>query len=76
MYLKLGWQQFNNKHNFTPSFSISILLQEVIIDYGSSFVTYGKITETKSSHKDSSFPAEVPLIRLIGVANLNLPVIA
>ena len=55
---------------------MSILLQEVIIDYGSSFVTYGKITETKSSHKDSSFPAEVPLIRLIGVANLNFPVIA
>ena len=39
---------------------------EVIIDYGSAFVTYGKITETKSSRNESSFPAEVPLIKLIG----------
>ena len=27
---------------------------EVIIAYGSAFVTYGKITETKSSRKESS----------------------
>ena len=27
------------------------MLLEVIIDYGSAFVTYGKITETKSSRK-------------------------
>ena len=32
----------------------------VNIDYGSAFVTYGKITETKSSRKEPSFLAEVP----------------
>ena len=42
---------------------------EVIIDYGSAFITYGKITETKSSPNESSFPAEVPQIKLIGAAN-------
>ena len=52
------------------------LLLEVIIDYGSAFVNYGKITETKSSWKKSTFPAEVPLIKLIGAANLQSPVIA
>ena len=35
------------------------------------FVKYGKITEKKSSGKESSFPAEVPLIKLIGAANLH-----
>ena len=49
---------------------------EVIIDYGSAFDTYGKVTETKSSRKESSFPAEVPLIKLIGAANFQPPVIA
>ena len=49
---------------------------EVIIDYGSAFVTYGKITGTKSSRKESSFPAEVPLIKVIEAANLQSPVIA
>ena len=49
---------------------------EVIIDYGSEFVTYGKITGTKSSRKESSFPAEVPLIKVIEAANLQSPVIA
>ena len=39
---------------------------EVIINNGSAFVTYGKITETKSRRKESSFPAEAPLIKLIG----------
>ena len=49
---------------------------EAIIDNGSAFVTYEKIKETKSSRKESSFPAEVPLIKLLGVANLQSPVIA
>ena len=49
---------------------------EVIIDYGSAFVTYGKITETKWSRKESSFPAEVPLIKFTGAANLQSTVIA
>ena len=50
--------------------------REVISDCRSSFVTYGKITETKSSRKESSFPAEgLPLIKLIGSANLQWPVI-
>ena len=49
---------------------------EVIIDYGSEFATYGKITGTKSSRKESSFPAEVPLIKVIEAANLQSPVIA
>ena len=43
---------------------------------GSAFVALGKITETKSSLKESSFPAEVPPIKLMGVANLQSPVIA
>ena len=41
---------------------------EVIIDNGSAFLTYKKIKETKSSRKEYSFPAEVPLIKLIRVA--------
>ena len=49
---------------------------EAIIDNGSAFVTYEKITETKSSRYESSFPAEVPLMKLIGAANLQSPVIA
>ena len=49
---------------------------EVIIDYGSAFVTYGKITKMKSSRKESSFPAKVPLIILIGEANLQSPLTA
>ena len=53
---------------------------EVIIDYGSACDTYGKVTETatetKSSRKESSFPAEEPLIKLIGAANSQSPVIA
>ena len=49
---------------------------EVIIDYGSAFVTYGKITETKSRQKGSSFPAKVPLIILKGEADLQSPVVA
>ena len=56
-----------------------LILLEVIIDYGSAFVTYGKITEKKSSRKESSFLAEVPLIKLIraaNLANLQSPVIA
>ena len=52
------------------------MLIYVIIDYGSGFVTYGKITETKSSRKEPSFAAEVPLIKLIGAAYLQSPVIA
>ena len=32
--------------------------REVVSDYRSSFVNYGKITETKSSRKESSFLAE------------------
>ena len=39
-------------------------------------ITYGKITETKSSRKESSFLAEVPLLKLIGVANLQSPATA
>ena len=35
---------------------------EVIIDHGFMFVTFRKIMETKLSRKESSFPAEVPLI--------------
>ena len=31
---------------------------------------------TKSSRKESSFAAEMPLIKLIGAANLQSPVIA
>ena len=34
------------------------------------------LTETKSSQRESSFPAGMPLIKLIGVANLQWPVIA
>ena len=49
---------------------------EVIIDYGSAFDTYGRVTETKSSRKESSFPAEVLLIKFIGAANFQSPVIA
>ena len=49
---------------------------EVIIDYGSAFDTYGKVTETKSSRNESSFPAEVPPIKFIGAANFQSPVIA
>ena len=48
----------------------------VIIDYGSVFVTYGKITEIKSSRKESSFPAKVRVIKLMGAANLQSPMIA
>ena len=47
---------------------------EVIVDYGSGFVTYRKITEMKSSRKETSFLAEVPLIKLIGAANFQSPV--
>ena len=49
---------------------------EAIIDNGSAFVTYEKIKETKWSRKESSFLAEMPLIKLLGVANLQSPVIA
>ena len=60
---------------FFSNFALSLdFTLEVIIDYGSAFVTYGKITETKSSRNESSFPAEVPLIKLIGAANLQSPV--
>ena len=34
------------------------------------------LTKTKSSQKDSSFPAEMPLIKLIEAANLQSPAIA
>ena len=34
------------------------------------------LTETKTSRKESSFPAEKPLIKLIGVASRQSPVIA
>lgn len=40
---------------------------EIIIDYKSAFVTYEKITETKSSQKESSFLAEVILKKIMGV---------
>lgn len=43
---------------------------EVIVDYGSVFVTYGKITEMKLSWKESSFLPEVPLVKLIQVEML------
>ena len=33
------------------------------------------LTETKSSRKKSSFPAEMPLIKSVGAANGQLPVI-
>ena len=33
------------------------------------------LTETKSSRKKSSFPAEMPLIKSVGVANGQSPVI-
>ena len=49
---------------------------EVIIDNESAFVTYENITETKSSRKESRFPTEVPLLKLIGATNLQSPVIA
>ena len=32
------------------------------------------LTETKSSRKDSNFPAEMPLIKSLGAANLQSPV--
>ena len=53
-----------------------VLVLKVIIDYGSAFVTDGKIKEIKSSRKESSFPAEVPLIKFTGTANLQSPVTA
>ena len=34
------------------------------------------LTETKSTRKESSFPAEKPLIKLIGEADRQSPVIA
>ena len=49
---------------------------EVIIDHRSTFVAFRKIMETKLSQKESSFRAEVPLINLIGAANLQSPVVA
>ena len=64
---------------FVNSKSVSKTLYnwiEVIIDYGSVFVTYRKITEMESSRKGSSSLAEVPLIKLIGAANLQSPVTA
>ena len=61
--------QCDLSHKANKSLCVNKL--EVIIDYGSAFVTYGKIKETKSSGKESSFPAEVPLIKLIGAANLH-----
>ena len=33
------------------------------------------LTETKSSRKESSFPPEMPLIKSVGAANLQSPVI-
>ena len=39
-------------------------------------MTCEKIMEMKSSQKESSFPAEVPLIKLIGAAKLQSPVMA
>ena len=62
---------------FVNSKSVSKTLYnwiEVIVDYRSGFVTYRKITEMKSSQKESSFLAEVPLIKLIGAANFQSPV--
>ena len=62
---------------FVNSKSVSKTLHnwiDEIVDYGSGFVTYRKITEMKSSHKESSFLAEVPLIKLIGAANFQSPV--
>ena len=62
---------------FVNSKSVSKTLYnwiEVIVDYGSGFVTYRKITEMKSSRKETSFLAEVPLIKLIGAANFQSPV--
>ena len=64
---------------WTQSRSVSKTLYnwiEVIVDYGSVFVTYRKITEIKSSWKESSVLAEVPLIKLIGAANLQSSVTA
>ena len=64
---------------FVNSKSVSKTLYnwiEVIVDYGSGFVTYRKITEMESSRKGSSSLAEVPLIKLIGAANLQSPVTA
>ena len=59
---------------FSSNFALSLdFTLEVIIDYGSAFVTYGKITETKSSRNESSFPAEVPLIKLIGQVICSRP---
>jgi len=49
---------------------------EVVIDYGSAFVTNGKIMETKLSQKESSFPAKVSLIKVTGLANLQSPMMA
>ena len=40
------------------------------------FITCEKIMEMKSSQKGSSFPAEVPLIKLIGAAKLQSPMMA
>ena len=64
---------------WTQSRSVSKTLYnwiEVIVDYGSVFVTYRKITEIKSSWKESSVLAEVPLIKLIRGANLQSSVTA
>ena len=44
----------------------------VIVDYGSVFITYGNEIESKGVQ----FPGEMPLIKLIGAANLQSPVIA
>ena len=44
-----------------------VMQNEVIIDYRSAFVS--------SSQKEYSLPAKVPLIKLIGPANLQSPVI-
>ena len=54
--------KLNTDLDFT---GLSKVTRGLIIGYGSAFVTYEKITETKLSRKESSFPAEVPLIKLI-----------
>ena len=50
---------------------VNNILTRGIIDCGSALVTHGNEIETK----ESSFPAEMPLIKSIGAANRQSPVI-
>lgn len=63
----------NESHQYFSKFShdFNRELLEVIIDYGSAFVTYRNKIELKGIH----FPGRDALIKLVGAANLQAHVI-